>query len=407
MDVVRQRLRRWKPTPGDLVIVADAFSPSDAIIERGDKKLEFQPHRLADILRFLECIVLYDRIVVGSCSFKTPLSRQGPVESWFRMYKIVSISPTRDYEDRMPTQLQTAGVLSYCTVDLPDISAREHFDQNLAHSSLIRRLIKKVQKYLTEREYAVLTTWITLGRPLYVAEAARRANVPYLVERDPANRIARFEIAERRQYLSVVEQLRESIGRAAQRELDRIAALTGRTPFPPTPIAMQILSMVDRGEDLCAAALQLRQDYQSFRRHMIELDCEMHSDHVTLRRKLRILNEMQAITDDLWPAQMRGRRREFVDAASVIAGLPTAVPTGPVSVASLVNTILTKPIDVFISAVRRRRYRMLFRANRTFLRSKGMTDRLAKIFGVNRRVIADGLARRLDDTSRDPHPTHA
>src|SRR5207237_139099 len=117
-------------------------------------------------------------------------------------------SPTRAYEKTITVQLEAAGVLTYAFVDLPEISAREHFDRQVDLSSVLRRRVKALHAHLSDREYAFVLAWITIGRPLYVAEAARRAGVAYHVERDAARQIAHVEQDDRRQFASIREHLR-------------------------------------------------------------------------------------------------------------------------------------------------------------------------------------------------------
>ena len=140
--------------------------------------------------------------------------------------------------------------------------------------------------------------------------------------------------------------------------------------------------------------LQLRAHYASVRERLTELDAELRSDDVPLKRKLQILAEVDAVGRSVWPEQPSGLRRNIVETATLAAALPMAQPTNMASAASIVGTILSKPIDLFIAAVRRRRYRVLFKASRAFLRSKPSVNKLASLFGVPPKIINDGLSVR-------------
>ena len=138
--------------------------------------------------------------------------------------------------------------------------------------------------------------------------------------------------------------------------------------------------------------MQLRQEYAPFRKYMQKLDAELRSDDSSVARHVRIVEEIEAVTNDLLPAQRKGLRRSVIDSVSFVAGLPAIVPGSIPAAASLANTIMSRPIDALIAGMRRRRYRVLFRAKRTFLRSKRATKKLASLFDVNEEILRRGLS---------------
>jgi len=388
----RQTPPAWEYRPGDLLI-ADPVPSIDRLLEFEHGVLQYRPERMDGYLNFLEAIVLYERVIVGACGIETDLS----VSEWPLIYQ-VTFKPGLHLRARVERQLRESGLLVVNDVTLPDFSAREYFFRHIKPSLLPEGIIG-LQKHLEDsgthaakaREIAFVSMFKMTGGALYIAEVARRIGAPYHWNDADGLALAPLERHEGTLFASTVEYLRDRISRGARRELERIASLGGQTSFPATPIALQILSMATHAGDLCLAALELRNKYKSFRSRMCDLDTALQSAEVTVARKLRILDEIESLTKDLWPTERRAFRRDLIDTASFFAAIPGSLAPGIPSVASLASTILAQPIDAFIAAVRRRRYRMLFRAKRNFLRTKNMVTKLASILGVDRQIITAAL----------------
>ena len=170
----------WTLRSGDLVLVHDDLSSVDAILEETEGQLRFQPRRLIDLLGLLESIVVYERVVLGSCSFRSPLAERGDRDEWMQIYSIHAKSPTRDLEERIVNDLMSAGALQMMKVKVPGVTSRELFQSQICSSRALRQDVRMLQRAMGA-EYGLAAAWIMFGGALYVAEAARRAGAPYIV----------------------------------------------------------------------------------------------------------------------------------------------------------------------------------------------------------------------------------
>lgn len=388
---------------GDLLITPHAFPMANHIVQASrQREIFFYPAHLEQLLQFLECVVLYERVIVGTCQVESPLVERvlssDIVERMSPGRVISEHYPVADLLDSSYDKLKEAGILIEQLVRLPATS-RDVFEKQVATSGTLRRRITDCDDGLRSeesdpelrRELAVLIEWDWAGRPFYLAEVARAAGIPHHLAWWEVDNVAAVESEERSVITSIAGRLSSRLTEGARTELQRIRSLGGRTVFPETPIAWEILACATTAEDLVEAALQLRSEYSAFRRHIQEVEVELRSDDVTTAKKIRVVAEIERVVEQLWPVERRGLRREVSDSLSFVAALPTNIPTTLSSITGTALGLLSQPIDMLLRVLRHRRYRLLFRSKRRFLRRKGDVDRVAHIFGLPRDVVQTGI----------------
>lgn len=394
--------------PGDLLLTQHAFPLADYIVQASEQReLFFFPYFVEQLLQFLECVVLYDRLVIGTCQVESEhaekVLRGDVFERWAPGQIISEHYPVAQLGDLTYDRLKTTGILAEELVRLP-IASRDLFDRQFASSIVLREKVDDLEERLrTEErdpelrhELAVLLAWADVGRPLYLAEAARTAGVSHHLAWWEADQIATVEKNERQIFKSVVSRLADRLADGARAEFQRIESLGGRTLFPETPVAWEIISNASSAENLLDVALQLRDEYRAFRRHVQTLESELRSDDITAGKKVKIVADLDRVVADMWPSERRGLRREFIDAVSIAAALPAQLPSSIPSVAGTIRSLLSQPVDLLLRAFRNRRYRVMFRAKRRLLKGKHSVPQLAKVFGLPSSIVQAGFDRELE-----------
>ncbi|MGK2886593.1 MAG: hypothetical protein ACSLE8_17770 [Rhodococcus sp. (in: high G+C Gram-positive bacteria)] len=394
---------------GDLIITPEAAVPfADSILEdAGEDGLQFIPYHFTTLLQFLECVVLYERLIIGVCPIystipTTTAEERAHLEQLLGRWclGVIHRHPAAlDLATPITDQLRQAGVLSNRLLDLPDLPARTHFEQHVRHSPTLQESTRDLYDRMRQEKYdpafhqelATLAAWCDNGRPLYAAEAARRANIPFHAGPIEARGLKHLEQEEQQTFTTVVEQLKDRLNEGAQQELQRIAAFGGTTMYPPTPIAWEIMKNATTIDDLTTSALHLRDKYKNVRRTMQDLDTDLRSDEITTERKTKIVKELDRLVQDLWPTQEHGFRRDLIETAALIAAVPLAAPSTPQGALALVGEILGKPTEFVFALLRRHKYRVLFNAQREFLNGKNSVAKIATLLDVDRSVVSVGL----------------
>jgi len=189
----------------------------------------------------------------------------------------------------------------------------------------------------------------------------------------------------------VIATLRERLDAGARRELERLEAIAGPTVFPRTPIATSIIHDSAGPEDLLRIALELREEFTGFRQAMRELETELFSEETDLRHRIRILNDIEGISRELWPTPRDGFRASFVEATGLITKVADLTPGSTVTQLNLIAQILSKPVEAVLRGIKRRKIRVLLQAKRDFLKSKRHTDKIKEIFRLTDRQVSTAI----------------
>lgn len=400
MRVRVSSIRRRSVSRGDLLITDDAFPSIDTILDTNKRKqLRFSASAMTDYLRLLESVVLYERIVVADCQIQSNMAEAvEQSRAWHLWTGRISSRGKLRIHDGVQAALASEGVLVKQPVSIPGSSTRQLFERQFSISPILRRLVKtRVHEMRNDEpdpklreEVAFLSVWTEIGEPLYVSEAALQSRVPFLLAPWEVHRVQPIETFERRVHADVIASLRDRFAGGASAELEKIAAIGGRTIYPSSPIAWQIVSASTSVEDLCTVALQLRREYASLRQRLIEIDTELQAEGVSVARKARIARELDALTEALWPSARRTLRKETIEVASVIGALPLSTTAPITTFAKIVGALASKPVDTLLEIVSRRRYRVLFRAKREFLKGAFWSQKLADILNVDSAIVVRG-----------------
>lgn len=389
--------------PGDCIASRDSVpSPNriltDASLSASKSLLQFNLSALEDYLDFLEMIVLYERIIVAHPDGDRFLSDKdlsspaaGPALTAYRTVGRLELSYKLD------EVLIDRGIL-YPTI-LADDSPRSHIRSLLTIDEGLRNLFQSEIACLEALEprrdvcsrLAEFQLIEDVGLPMFIGELSREYNVPYrLADREQARlkHADRIEAVIRK---GVIATLRERLDAGARRELERLEAIAGPTVFPRTPIATSIIHDSAGPEDLLRIALELREEFTGFRQAMRELETELFSEETDLRHRIRILNDIEGISRELWPTPRDGFRASFVEATGLITKVADLTPGSTVTQLHLIAQILSKPVEAVLRGIKRRKIRVLLQAKRDFLKSKRHTDKIKEIFRLTDRQVSTAI----------------
>jgi hypothetical protein len=292
-------------------------------------------------------------------------------------------------------------ILFKVQLGLTDSSPQDHVLKHLPLSDRLHRRLDETRDFSKHYEkdkdvveaLALACLSSEVGMPIHLSEFAWRAQLPYSLTPQQILAVSDIERVELGLQKSVITHLAGSLNEGARRELDRIAELGVRTVFPETPIAGQIVMDSNRPEDFLLIALQLRDEYKTFRKEMIELESELLSEDATLKRKLKLHRQIDLLAAELWPNNQFGIRKEAVELSNILSISPLDT-LSVVSVAKLTKLILDKPSELLLRLIRRRKVRVLLKTRKKFLQSKGWPTKLAEVFQLPKSVVKDALSLR-------------
>jgi hypothetical protein len=387
-------------TIGDIFLASKTLPNADAIISRSYVPEEgpFSVSLLGDLLRFLELVVLHERLLIIECPIESKLIESLPASDqpqWIRIQQPGELN----IADDIRAQLTNNGILIDGYATGAEKSARSVFENYLRVSPFLRR---RVQESLIDlncldewprelrHEIAFIDVFADVADSLYIPHLASETHFPYAVSmQDHAHLMAIEKLESRLQY-GVMTHIRQNFNSSVQKEIERLDQIGGPIIYPRTPIAWQIISNAATPADLIRVTLELRNAYSTFRHNINVIEAELRSPDITLRRKLRLISEIEAMLVTLAPNADRSLRQEALAVSAVVTSVP--VPSVNLSQAKFLLSLLDRPLDVLLKALRRRKVRVLLRSKRTFLRSSRWASHIAKLFGVNKRIVERSLA---------------
>lgn len=366
--------------------------------------LVFQPFHLQQLLQFLESVVWYERVIVPTCEIDSPFSEKISGGDVFARFApgamIVRYAPAGDYWEPLLRELAASGVVSGEVLSLVDVDPRDLFRKQVDSSHVLLRDVREIESAIQSEERdpelrsetAFLIAWAQVGRPLYLAEVARRAGAQCRFFHAESAWVSRVESAERKVLRGLVSQFAGSLNAGVAAEISRIESLGGRTSFPPTPIAWQILSSASSPQNLASVTLQVRDRYKHVRKYIRQLESELKSDEITLKRKLQIADEIGDALRNLAPGERTGFPRILMETASFVGSLPMAAPESISAGAKVIGDI-TGWLTKLPTMMRRRRYRVLFASKKRFLNARGSISVISKLFNVPETAVREGFGR--------------
>jgi antitoxin component of RelBE/YafQ-DinJ toxin-antitoxin module len=366
-----------------------------------NSKPKLNPFFLLEFLNFLELVVLNERIIVGDYPvFKDldPDVLKSPAAG--KISNVYGLKGDLNIGQKALDRLTEQGVLYDVELYSDDVSPRDYLTRHLSLSDELQDSLHDtsvfLRKYEPDRsiadELAMAEMNWNFGVPMFLSELAREAQLPFRLTRHEMRRVAWAEKLEIRLQRGVVARLADSLNEGARKELDQLAELGGHTVFPQTPISWQIVAESNGPEDLVQVALQLRDEYRKFRRRMVELEAELADEQTSLKRKIKLKKQVDAMAGELWPTQPTGIRKEATELSGLLNALPAAVDAATLGgVTGLTQYVLSRPTDLILKLLRRRKVRVLLNSKRTFLRGANWTGKLANIFNIPQEDVREAL----------------
>lgn len=387
--------------PGDVLLSHEALPYPGAILS-GFRKWrhgpQFDPfidfHKIQSLLEFLEHVVLCERLIVPIPRYSRRSEKLIYGRKTWIDYAVFHATGDLDYTtEHLSERLESAGVLVHAEVHVGEPTSDDlvatllprspwmqgRFAHYLSFESIGGRSDKfaAVQAHMAAR----------VGAPLHTAEAAGLACVPFILSDRESKEIAGYERESLRVRKSVTQILLDRLNRGARREVEKLADLGPVSIFPETPIARMIVGDATSPDGLIDVALDLRQEFSSFRREMNQIESDLSRENVALSVRLKRLSELERLADSLWKERKTDLRTNALSVSEALVAIPETLTTpSPDSIGSLANKLLALPVERLVDIYRRRKVRLLLKAKRSFLAGNDSTMKLAKIFGVSEDV---------------------
>src|SRR5258708_3615953 len=374
----------------------------------------FQVKFIRRTLALLELVVLNDRLLVGHPGQYT-VAEEAFETRTFRRYiasenayiklghALISLADRlkRDLEGAFVRHVFVTGAQA-TPIDYVTRYLNSNASLHQAYAAICDEFHKTEHNHAIVHNLAVLKLANSFGALMYTRDACGSGHVPCVLFANDLEAVKTVEEHELNKQTNLIAFLKDRLDAGARSELQRLSDLGVETVFPETPIAMQILSESQSIDDLVPIALQLRDTYAGFRRHMVELEHELTSDDITIQRKLKLLAAVDSMAEQLWPRDNVGLRKATVE----LSGLTELLDRTSVALAGgLTRQLLGLPIEMIMAAVRKRRVRGMLRSKRAFLRSKAIREHLARLLGRSVEkgqvgIIQESTETRLDSLQR-------
>ncbi len=403
---------------GDIFFTELAF-PLDTILvglpELGHK-IRLDIESLRKYLAFLELIVLTERIIVGSAPtseqtlsdkdifnqiirITSPDSQFEPLERTFREFLkdelgIYYLRP----QLRIVAALREDLVRHHIIIDhvklntegLPTPVALTQRYMNIV-SDIRARFESHIGEmvgygYETDEAEKMALAWLTdeFGCPMYISEACRRLGLPYYLSRWEAQLVSPYEKKETAVMSNIAMTLKEKLDEGARKELEMLSRFGVKIVLPQTPIAAKILGESNSPEDLGRVALQLRDEYASFRCEMASLQEKLIAENTTLEESIKVRRRVESLAKELWPENREGWQMNLVPISDLLNCILNEVPNVRLdSIAGITGHVISLPYKLLMTAIRRRKIRLFLSAKKNFLHSANWTQKIAKIFDLS------------------------
>jgi len=391
-------------SPGD-VLFSRQRVPHPGLILQGFSRRhrdspEIEPFvsfkQLQNLLEFLEFVVLTERLIIPVPEFSKRTQRLvSSRRHWvdFAIFHATGELPmnTGDVVDR----LTGAGVLFECGIAVGDPTADDVAARLLPTSKSLQNQFANFLQHAKVKEvsdpfaYATASMAYWVGAPLHVVEAAGVAKVPYVLGHHEERHLQGFESENLRTRKSVAELMLDRLNSGARKELAQIAQLGVMTSFPETPIASLILQRATSPLGLIDAAIELRAEFASYRKHMNQIEHDLANESQSLKTRLKRVKEIERLASSLWSSSKTDLRASAIGVSEALFALPEVVadPTAS-TLKGLVSKIAALPVDAVLDLYRKRKIRLLLKAKRSFLRSGDQLANVARVLNVEPGVVA-------------------
>jgi len=378
------------PTP-DEISYPDPFS----------KKREFTVVILDSYLKFLELVVTNQRILDVTFSTYTEAEAKaiGKDALEFYLSREIYLQEPK-IKQNMLKELEAKNIYFPVIGRGIDYSPRKFIDEYLNVSPRLKDSFKQTKKAtpIEFKKNAELLTRLVLadeiGIPLSVIEFAKQTSLPFALHRVEIEAIKEFESTEINLRNGVLAFLKEKLNQGAQKELTQINELGNKVIYPETPIAWQIIRDSSKLEDFLPVALQLREEYKTFRETTIKIEEELFSDETTLKRKEKLVKELNLMASEIWKGQENTTQRIAQDFSSLLdLALNQATNLSLGNFPKLLDFVLGKPTEILLSKLHQRKIKVLMNSKKQFMSSRKWINKLSSIFSLPEDRIREGVLK--------------
>lgn len=376
------------PYPGNIL---SGFSGQNPFNKSGPR-VNFD--QLQNLLEFLEHVVLIDRLIIPIPQYSKKTEQI--INNKKREYEFAVFRKTGDLDfttEQIFDRLENAGIAFSAAIDAGNATADDVITRLLPTSKILQKKFwefmhlsegdKKYDKF--DVAQAHMAYW--LGSPLHMAEAATYTNTPYVLGQIEERSLEGYENETFHVRKSISEVLLQSLNSGTRKEISQLTQL-GQTIFPETPIAYQIIQNANSPHDMLEVALQLREEFNSFRRHINEIEQDMTNENNSLKTRIKRMKEIEALAASLWPNSKTSFRTAAKEISESLLSLPElAEHPLPTSTAKLIAAVASLPFERLIQVYQKRKIRILLKAKNNFLNSPDLTKKLASILNIDINIV--------------------
>ncbi len=395
-----------KAAPGDVLFSRHSMPVPEIILTGFDAERRFENEQpevnlnaLQGFLELLEFVVLTERLVVPIPQFQPETIRLIEDEEFeFMVYRVVG---NLSYDtEALLDRLGDAGVLCEAQIDVGCKTADDVIAQLLPVSKALRAHCAKFSEYARgygdELRTAIVNAKmaVRIGAPLHVALAAGRARVPYVLDGRERRYVESYERESLRSRKTVGRMLLDRINASARREVSQLINIGVPTVFPETPIASMILHSSATPAEMVDVALQLRDQFASFRHHLNGIEHDLANEDQSLKVRLKRVRELERLAASLWPKAKTDLCTSAVNVADALLAIPElAAAPSPEGASKMIERLAQLPLDVIMDAFRRRKVRLFIKARHAFLHNRDATDRISKVLNVPASLVRESRSR--------------
>lgn len=409
-DEIEQPPSALYASPGDVLFSLQRIPYPGLILQGFTRRSRYVPEiepfisfkQLQYFLEFLEFVVLTERLIVPVPQFskrtqKIVSSKRHGLD--FAIFHVAGDLPL-DTES-VVEKLTSAGVLFECGIAVGDPTADDVVARLLPTSRSLQSQFSTFLQSATTNEisdpfaYATASMAFWAGAPLHVAEAAGLLKLPYVLGHHEELHLQGFENENLKTRKSVAELMLDRLNSGARKELAQIAQLGVLTTFPETPIASLILQRATSPTGLLDAAIELRAEFASYRRHMNQIEHDLANESQSLKIRLKRAKELEQLASSLWAGSKTDLKTSAMGVSEALFSLPEVIADPSAStLKGLAARIAALPVDAVLDLYRKRKIRLLLKAKRSFLQGSDQTANIARVLNVEPELVA--ASRTLD-----------
>lgn len=379
---------------GDFLFSDEALPYIDAIVDdlewkTGKKDITFSKSILEDYLKFLELIVLYPRVIVGFAKirstkeYRAKLRRKGHL----------------DIENNLYKTLLNKKILYNAEVISPDNSPEKIVRDFLPKSPKLKSIFQKNLDnnkldfdFETKKDDEIIILAESFGKAMYFSEFARTAQIPYYLSDEELDSLKWLDETENHIKHGLINFFKERLDKGSEKILRHLNQIGVPHIFPETPIASIILNESKKPDDLLLIALQLRDEFKSFRKEIIFLEEKLYNENIPIKKKQKIMKRVHSLAQEIWPEQKYSFFKETFEQSGLLysAVSDTMTNLSLNNISNLVMEISNKPLEIVLKSIRLKKIRILLKAKKRFLNTTGCSIKLSQIFNLPRKIIDSG-----------------